>query len=888
MKILSLRLKNLNSLKGEFSIDFRQSPFCDTSLFAITGATGAGKTTLLDAICLALYHQTPRMKVVSASSNELMTRHTAEAMAEVEFEIKGIAYRAFWSQRRARDQVGGNLQAPRVELARVDSGEVITTKIQEKLTITEELSGLDFDRFTRSMLLAQGGFAAFLNAGANERAELLEELTGTEIYGLISAKVFEKTQQQKIELDQLKSQLSGVTPLTKEQRDELQQQQQALQLKEQQLQPQLQTLQQQCQDHRQLQQLTQQTEKLLSEKQLADQQWQEFAPQQSAIQLHERAVTLKHSWDAWRTASSHHVQQQKRLAAIEASKSQRQADLRALQQELTTLTAGVAGWDEAQLHQQEIKLIEQRSAWQALQQCFKQISASTEQLEVLSQQQQQLRINIAKNEQQRDQLRLSYSMLKDQVNDKETLLQQEARIQKLEAFRNQLQPDSPCPLCGSTEHPAIEQYQAINVSETEIALRHLKDQLELLHQQGTELTQQIAKDTAQQDYLAQQQAQLTQQGEEHQRHVVELSQQLGQLDIQESDTTDALEALTEKQAHLKQQQQQLSVIRQHETKILTVQADLQRILGQCHSETEALNLALQQLQSAQVVWQQALSLSEFADESAFKAALLDEQRYQALLKEQQEKQQLCQQLQVRVETLLQQQHEQQAKVATDVSFEALEQQAKQMAEALREQQVQLGQIQQQLQQDDDLQLKQGQLQRKIDLKQQEYDLWQHLNYLIGSKDGAKYRRYAQSVTLDYLISLANTQLQRLHNRFQLTRRSGAELEIAVIDTWQADVQRDTRTLSGGESFLVSLALALGLSDLVSHKTRIDSLFLDEGFGTLDAETLDVALDALDCLNATGKTIGIISHVEALKQRIPVQIRVVKQQGMGNSRLEVVG
>ncbi len=107
----------------------------------------------------------------------------------------------------------------------------------------------------------------------------------------------------------------------------------------------------------------------------------------------------------------------------------------------------------------------------------------------------------------------------------------------------------------------------------------------------------------------------------------------------------------------------------------------------------------------------------------------------------------------------------------------------------------------------------------------------------------------------------------------------------MVDTWQADAVRDTRTLSGGESFLVSLALALALSDLVSHKTRIDSLFLDEGFGTLDSETLDTALDALDALNATGKTIGVISHVEAMKERIPVQIKVKKINGLGYSRLD---
>ncbi|ENG1232407.1 exonuclease subunit SbcC, partial [Salmonella enterica subsp. enterica serovar Newport] len=163
--------------------------------------------------------------------------------------------------------------------------------------------------------------------------------------------------------------------------------------------------------------------------------------------------------------------------------------------------------------------------------------------------------------------------------------------------------------------------------------------------------------------------------------------------------------------------------------------------------------------------------------------------------------------------------------------------------------------------------------------------WGYLNALIGSKEGDKFRKFAQGLTLDNLVWLANHQLTRLHGRYLLQRKASDALELEVVDTWQADAVRDTRTLSGGESFLVSLALALALSDLVSHKTRIDSLFLDEGFGTLDSETLDAALDALDALNASGKTIGVISHVEAMKERIPVQIKVKKINGLGYSKLD---
>lgn len=166
-------------------------------------------------------------------------------------------------------------------------------------------------------------------------------------------------------------------------------------------------------------------------------------------------------------------------------------------------------------------------------------------------------------------------------------------------------------------------------------------------------------------------------------------------------------------------------------------------------------------------------------------------------------------------------------------------------------------------------------------------VWQRLNGLIGSADGKKFRRFAQGLSLDVLVRHANTHLERLSERYQLARREGEELGLEIVDLFQASVTRPMASLSGGESFLASLALALGLSDLAGRNVQIDSLFIDEGFGSLDGDTLDEAISALESLRLRDKTVGVISHVELLKERISTQV-VVGQDAGGRGRLEVVG
>lgn len=203
-----------------------------------------------------------------------------------------------------------------------------------------------------------------------------------------------------------------------------------------------------------------------------------------------------------------------------------------------------------------------------------------------------------------------------------------------------------------------------------------------------------------------------------------------------------------------------------------------------------------------------------------------------------------------------------------------------------EQSQQLGAAKQRLEQDNQNRATGEAKGRELEQARKEATVWQQLDALIGSADGKKFRKFAQSMTMELLLAHANGELASLAPRYLLQRVKAQDLELQVVDCDMGDEIRSTSSLSGGESFLVSLALALGLSSLASEKVRIESLFIDEGFGSLDPKTLETALSTLDSLQSAGRKVGLISHVPGLAERIGVQV-LVERQGQGASTVRVV-
>ena len=1077
MKILSVRFENLNSLTGEWLVDFTHPSYTADGIFAITGPTGAGKTTLLDAICLALYGCTPRLPTISAAQNDVMSKHTGTCLAEVVFSTQDGLYSCHWSQKRAHGKASGNLQSPKHTLIDLQAQKTISDKLRDVQKQVVAITGMDFTQFTRSVLLAQGSFAAFLQAHADERAPILEQITGTAIYSTISQKVHALTQQEKDTLNQLQSALKGFTPLSDEQIAALHQSQKTTQAALDEAKAQQKTCEQALQWHEKLLQLTQEVESSATQRQERLDAQQAFAPQRARLALALRAAHLDGDWarlhstrtqqhhdtqalqalqtqlpalqaqcnraeqnlqnakqqlaaahTAWQTLQPllkqaraldmHIANQQATLAKHQATHQQcvhtqeaihtrlqqhAQAQQQLAQQQRRTqayldqhsadsiLVAELSGWVAqlqrlAQLHSTLADVAREHKAQQ------QQADAGQQQLQQFTQDAENCQTSLANVHEQLAQQIIALDTLlagrtladyrREKEQAQETLFLRQ-RIASLEEQRQHLHTGSPCPLCGATEHP-FTQGSIPQVSEAEQNIEQLTLHIQALEVANAQLqsfqarANQLTSDAAAAQHhislqteknahttqtllkLEQQQEQLHKQLTTQQATLQAQLAPLG-LTLQANTDMDRLQAtLEQRQAQWLHQQTVISQLKEEATDLVHVQQSNQEKLSDAQQrmadeashiaklmpELEALQQQRHQVlpnqqpdeaeyqqqtaldQAAQAVEQQqsahtqanaqlleantritssqhainqrantlaqltadfALQLqqAQFADEAALLQAQLPIAERETLQQQAQaidsaviaaearwhDRQTALQAEQVRQVTPL---SLAEAQTALDASLYQVDQLLHQAADIAQQLAAQ-AQAEQHVQQ----------LQAQINQQTAVTNRWQKLHDLIGSADGKKFRNFAQGLTFEWMVQHANVQLQKMTDRYSLLRHPQQPLDLLIKDSYQADEIRSTKNLSGGESFIVSMALALGLSHMASHNVRVDSLFLDEGFGTLDEDALDTALSALASLQQEGKLIGVISHVAALKERISTQIQVVPQHS-GTSILQGPG
>ena len=1192
MKILKIKSLNINSLKGEFEIDFEKF-LKDESLFAITGPTGAGKSTILDIITCALYGRTARL----SNPNELMSRHTGECLCEVEFEVKGKVYRSSWSQKRARKSADGTFQTAKMEVSEVESGKVLESYLSKVPKYIEDLSGLDFDRFSRSMMLAQGSFDAFLKSNVNDRSTLLEKITGTQIYKQISCEIYqtydmkkkeieidenslgniellsneiveEKTlllnnsKIQKLELDTKANELKVVATwlenlqkleadntkytqefeqitLEKENKKEdfvrldlankalnvqpLYQEKNSLTQLINQDKEKLEKLQKELEDLKQLLQST--TNESLKTKDELDKEKMSFDLNSKKLQevrtlqtkIESKIQSIKELENKINSQNEQKIKLNEDLNVLKTNQEKIDNDLKtindyliknkndeSLKEEISLISKNVNDYKDLVklLKQIEEKIQNNVSVEKNLQDSFIHAKKEFDEIKVLFDSKdkeykdleiQTLNFN-QKESNNRDRLKSidklitsidEYKRLLESISKEENIIssskdesktiktnieektklineiqthietlnkekEYQLLIAKYESDRVNLKEGGECFLCGSKEHPFVNHNINVNADETisliaqkkqifdeenkvlrtfELNLSkfetkidtstlevnklsknkedieqvfsslnfiltddsktNLEEEKQLLEEElrnivktrdakekvltqrdnfqkelnvkqtlvsqneqelyklkssieqlQNEQTQNISKKQSLEEELSKVYTKyeliFDEKFEENFRILVakkdsfiknktskkELDTKLQGLSIQQKELDTKIISI---ESSLKTDTEHLSKI-STETKDLQTQSksildvsdldnfekeitnkfntisekynSLSKDLVNLDSKDESLNtqtIELSQkliddntkLDEIRQNFNKALVENSFTSKEEFEKALLPKELREELSK-------ICKALEVKYTQIqalkidtAKKLSEQKELNLTNKELQTLNDESKELQTIIDELQKSIGSLEKELEINTSNMKKHEDKIKELGNKKEAFKVWIKLNEMVGSANGDKFAKFAQGITLDQLIYLANKHLQILSPRYELQRSSDSSklLEIEIIDGFQGDVVRPVSTLSGGESFIVSLSLALGLSALASQKISIDSLFLDEGFGTLDSDSLELALNALNQLQSSGKMVGVISHVEALKERIPLQIRVIPK-GDGTSVLSL--
>ena len=968
MRIERVVIENLNSLAGRFEIDL-----CDRAysggLFAIVGPSGAGKTTVMDAMCLALYGRTPRIGTISDTQDELMNKNEAVCAAEVVFTSRGKRYKSRFEHGRT---VRGSKPFRAVkrevcEQAADGKWHVAAASIREAEAKIEELTGLNFERFTRSIMLAQFRFAEFLQANSNDRAAILEQMTDMGLYRRISMAAYERAKQAQMTLRETRVHIEKVSAdvLSEAEADTREDERKRLEAA--------------IPKHDALKQ-----EFTACIDEIARLKTKEF----ELVRYQSRTQSLTEAQAAKQRELAEAVSQEAAQKCAQAALAETLKNVRALDQQAAAqrdvvdkLAKEIVGDTERiSTYKREILALfrkympdEDNETYGALYRDAhvgsRLLQSAKDDLEKTQRKERALRSQMAETLKQKDedywQQRVDLLSIAVPVADamaeiaertakltkaqteadawhaRETELEKPAKeaeerllFAKLEQRfgqeRQNLMPGQPCPLCGAVEHPEagkplddvwLKQCEA----ENEAAQRTLKQVRQQAAQAAAAAAEQTKLISEKESFVGQQSDKLAGWG-------LELSNALAlRQDLAEAQSLLRTHAtLANKRSEV---QEQVTVLT---ARLGDVDKDVQsigsnrRMIQDIEVQMQARTVERQKAQArADALAEERVRLfgdkQADAEEAAAEALTLqlktacEQRRKEAELTERavlQNNRDIS-----RIQSELEQDTERLAKAYTKVLVKAaevtpvsdapdtaarfevwaemiarleetpdedtLKYAGNALAALVFEQTAQKGALAQLLKNNEQSRRKLKSLISEESAQKKALDKWDALNALIGSADGSKFSRIAQSITFESLLRYANMNLSRMSDRYVLVRddvSASKPLELAVIDTYQAGDRRPVANRSGGESFIVSLALALGLSEMSSGRARIDSLFIDEGFASLDENYMEAALQTLSTIGSReGKLVGVISHVEALKERIDVQIEVKKISG-GRSTL----
>jgi len=651
-----------------------------------------------------------------------------------------------------------------------------------------------------------------LQADKSEKGELLEQITGTKIYGEISKKVFEKNKLENQKLEKIGLELDAIKILSEEETQKLQNDISNFEEQKNSINKELQVI-EKIEDIKNLEEKIKNLQKEL----IVNEDIFNKAKQELQIKL-DLQTTKNQELKAQKTEVSK-ILNKKEISYYHNEKEK----ITVFGKELNNLVSNIK------------EIISNKMKMEKNDKITAENTAKAKELSAKIKNEKKLLEDIEKH----------INLLQENIKLAE-------KIRSLEEHRKALRDGEECPLCGAKEHP-FAKGNAPRVGKKESELKDKKQQLKDLSGQVLNEEKTLEKLKSDVSNLQKNNKETEKEIGESKKRIEQILSELGQIGCKISEDENCINELELiRKQKLDEYRKNEEIIKSAENVEKSIKVLTDTEISKINSEIDAKKNEINSLQTKTATLK--TSIQEKQEQINIQKANVEKLKKEKMFAEKSPEE-------------------------LQAEYKAKKQKAEELLRASG--------ANKQLLENNNLNLEKSK--QKIAEKEKQQimsDKWKRLDNLIGSADGKKFRNYAQALTFENLIALTNKQLQKMSERYLLKRIGDLSnpFELLVIDKFQNCAERTAQNLSGGEKFIVSLSLALGLANMASRNVRIDTMFIDEGFGTLDSDYLDVALTALSSLQSEGKLIGVISHLSELKERIATHITVTSV-GNGRSRIK---